>query len=39
LRKHKEKVRDHKHVQAGRRLADGAVADSAVSPSTETSRS
>ncbi len=38
LRKHKEKVRDHKHVQAGRRLAGEAGAATA-SQTAETSRS
>ena len=39
LRKHKEKVRDHKHVQTGRRMADGSVGDSAVPTPSETRRS
>lgn len=38
LRKHKEKVRDHKHGQTGRRLADEAGSAAASHPA-ETSRS
>lgn len=39
LRKHKEKVRDHKHVQTGRRMDDAVAVDAAPRSSSETRRS
>jgi len=36
LRKHKEKVRDHKHVRTGRRPAGEDLAEAAAPPSSET---